>query len=416
VTSTAELARTYIALGIQPTPLRYQTKEAYLDGWPQLRITHETVPEYFGGPPQNIGGVMGTMSDDIVDIDFDWPEAADIGERMLPRTWTFGRGGNIRHMLVRARGAKTLHLDGPSSLCREGEKARVIELLSDGTQVMLPGSIHPEGQPVEWLIAPEACVIAEIDAPGTEEPGRGHCGCIPAGSDLADQEGHRHELAFALTGALHHAGWPPKRIRKLLIEGVFQIADDEERGDRIRAVEDTLRDAETDKAITGLPRLRELLPGDVVDKLVEWWGLGQGTVLTMGGTPLIGGHVGQYPASEIGPIHHATVAPQGIGGHGGQYPTGAHNVWPPLEEFECELPGSTAEYPVAQLGSLLGGAVDALVARQQVPTALAAQSILIASSAVVQPHFDVECDGRIVPTSLWCVMVAAPGRTENHDG
>jgi hypothetical protein len=75
--STAERARAYIDLGIQPTPLRYQTKEAYLNGWPQLRITHETVPEYFGGEPQNIGGVMGTMSGGIVDLDFDWPEAAE---------------------------------------------------------------------------------------------------------------------------------------------------------------------------------------------------------------------------------------------------------------------------------------------------------------------------------------------------
>jgi hypothetical protein len=28
---------------------------------------------------------------------------------------------------------------------------------------MLPGSIHPEGQPVEWLMAPEGSPIAEID-------------------------------------------------------------------------------------------------------------------------------------------------------------------------------------------------------------------------------------------------------------
>jgi hypothetical protein len=173
-----------------------------------------------------------------------------------------------------------------------------------------------------------------------------------------------------VAGALHHAGWPPKRIRKLLIEGIFRVVQDEERRDRIHAVEDTLRDAEQGKPVTGLPRLRDLLPADVVDKLVEWWGLGQGTVLTMGGIPLIGGHVGQYPPSEIGPIHQNPVAGQGIGGHVGQDPAGAHDVWPPLEEFECEVPGSTAEYPVAQLGSLLGGAVEGLVARQQVPTAL----------------------------------------------
>jgi hypothetical protein len=53
--------------------------------------------------------------------------------------------------------------------------------------------------------------------------------------------------------------------------------------------------------------------------------------------------------------------------------------------------------------------VNALAERQQVPLALAAQSCLGAAAAVVQERFDVHCDGRTIPLSIWLVLVAVPG-------
>jgi hypothetical protein len=140
-----------------------------------------------------------------------------------------------------------------------------------------------------------------------------------------------------------------------------------------------------DQPVTGLPKLAELLPAEVTALLQKWWQLGMpaDAGLTFGGQPLDGGQVGQYP-----PIVQS---------------------WPDLLEFERDLQPNTAAYPLQYLGPLLAGAVKSLVDRQQVPVALAAQSVLAASSATTQAYFDVELDGRVLPLSLWLVLVGEPG-------
>ena len=66
-------------------------------------------------------------------------------------------------------------------------------------------------------------------------------------------------------------------------------------------------------------------------------------------------------------------------------------------------------YPLDALGPLLGPAARGLEELQQVPAALAVQSVLAAAATVVQSRYDVVCDGRTVPLSLWLALVAAPG-------
>lgn len=76
-------------------------------------------------------------------------------------------------------------------------------------------------------------------------------------------------------------------------------------------------------------------------------------------------------------------------------------------------PGS--EYPVSALGPILSGAACAIVGRIQVPSAIAAQSVLGAASLAVQAHADVvvPATGDARPTSLFLATVAATGERKS---
>ena len=389
----AELAQAYLGLGLQPIPLPFKSKKPTLDGWSKLIVTKEALPQYFNGASQNIGGLLGAASGHLVDIDLDWPEAVELAQHLLPRSWRFGRGGQVRHVLFRAAGVSTARFDAPVSLSLENGGRRIIEVLSDGAQVMLPGSVHPDtGETIEWLTPPDQAPVTL-----TAEQLLSRVQAIAGAALLVrlwpDLEGTRHDVTLSLAGALHHAGWPESRIQVLLV-AVLSVAKDSERRDRAKAVHDTLRAAAVGRPVTGLPRLAELLAADVMATLTKWWSLGTaaGLGLTIGGQPMTVGNAG----------------PPVIVGQVGQYPPITQS-WPDLLEFERDLQPNTAAYPLQYLGPLLAGAVKSLVDRQQVPVALAAQSVLAASSATTQAYFDVELDGRVLPLSLWLVLVGEPG-------
>lgn len=380
--NATDYAGRYLRLGISPIPLPYQSKKPTLRDWPNLRITPDDLDKYFNGSPLNIGGLLGTPSNGIVSVDCDWPEAGLLAKHLLPASWTFGRNGQWRHVLVRSPGAKSTAFDAPPSMA-EGEKRRIVEILSTGKQCMLPGSVHPSGESVRWITAPSKAELAELPADQLLSRVSALAGAARLVRLWPDLEGTRHDVALALAGALHHAGWPITRIQKLLI-AVLATADDPERLDRGRAAADTLARAEAGEPVTGLPRLSELLPADALDCLVKWWNLGSsGPQLTFNGQP----------------------APQPMNAQ----PIFA-NDWPELLMFEePDFQGSATPYPVRALGKLLGNAVQAIVDRQQVPEALAAQSVLSAAGTAAQGHHDVECDGRILPLSLWLAYIGAPG-------
>lgn len=66
-------------------------------------------------------------------------------------------------------------------------------------------------------------------------------------------------------------------------------------------------------------------------------------------------------------------------------------------------------FPVEALGDVLAAACEDLVRITQAPTALCAQSILAAVTLCVQPHADVEIDGRVRPCSNYFLTVAESG-------
>jgi len=89
-----EVAQSYLERGWAPIPVLYQHKEPGYAGWPDLRVTIETLDQRFNGAPQNIGVLLGEPSKGLVDIDLDAREALSTGAYYLPETAAiFGRSG-----------------------------------------------------------------------------------------------------------------------------------------------------------------------------------------------------------------------------------------------------------------------------------------------------------------------------------
>ena len=164
-------AAEYIRRGWSPIPIPYRTKKCILDGWPELRITAETLPQYFNGCQQNIGVALGEASGRLVDVDLDHPQAVAEAENFLPATGCiFGRAGKPRsHWEFVTTGPIETHQR------RVNKKEMIVELRSTGAQTVFPPSVHQDsGERIEWhtyreplIIDPaelRACVDALADA------------------------------------------------------------------------------------------------------------------------------------------------------------------------------------------------------------------------------------------------------------
>jgi hypothetical protein len=81
--------------------------------------------------------------------------------------------------------------------------------------------------------------------------------------------GTRHDAALALSGGLLRAGWAMERVEQF-IAAVCAAALDSEANDRLRAVTDTKARLDAGEAVTGWPKLAEVVGDPVVTKLREW--------------------------------------------------------------------------------------------------------------------------------------------------
>ncbi len=256
--SARDAAADYVTRGWAPIPVPWGTKAPTLHGWPELRLTPQTLKDYFNGDRQNIGVLLGQPSGGLVDVDLDCPEAVVAARHLLPDTGgVFGREGNPQsHHLFRCPGIKTTKLTA-----LDGEV--LLELRATGTQTVFPPSCHPSGEIVEWV-----CDNAPVEIEGARLTRL--VGLVAAAALIARRwpTHGRHDAALALAGALRRAGWSLDQT-VLFMRAVTEAAHDEEVADRVRAVKDTFAEG---GATTGWPRLAEILGRDVVGRLRDWLG------------------------------------------------------------------------------------------------------------------------------------------------
>jgi len=85
--------------GIVPIPLNGKIPRE--KQWQRSDLANpNSLPERFQGDA-NLGAVLGRSSGGLVDVDLDWPEAGDLAPHLLPDSWSFGRDGMLRHVMLR---------------------------------------------------------------------------------------------------------------------------------------------------------------------------------------------------------------------------------------------------------------------------------------------------------------------------
>ena len=254
MTPSQRAAHAILAKGWQPVRVKRGDKEPLDKGWQTRRFAEAEISREF--VDCNVGVLLGEASGGLVDVDCDTPEAAIIAAALLPATACYGRPGNPRsHYLFVSPGAKSTSFKAPGI-------GTLVEIHSTGRQSLLPGSIHPSGEPYEWVADIEPVVIDPVDLEHLVS-------LIAAGALVAHlwgPEGVRHDLALAFTGVLLKSGVPFDTAR-LLLEAVLRAAGDEEVQDRLACLDSAAARLQAGQTVAGWNRLRELLDARVATLL-----------------------------------------------------------------------------------------------------------------------------------------------------
>ena len=132
----------YWAAGLPAIPLMYQEKRPAIQRWQMYADTFPTQEErdvwLNTFPDNNIGLPLGPTAGLVaIDIDTDDPKVLRVLDDLLPPTpWTrVGKKGMVR--IYRYNGERTTRI-------KTVDNQMVCEVLSKGTQIVLPPSIHPD--------------------------------------------------------------------------------------------------------------------------------------------------------------------------------------------------------------------------------------------------------------------------------
>jgi hypothetical protein len=261
---TINIARDYLKRGWAPLPIPRGAKAPTLKDWGKLTITTENLSEYFNGGPMNVGVLLGPRSAGLCDVDLDCREAIELASAFLPKTGAvFGRQSKRRsHHLFYVRDAKK----ASSIRWQDDKDDTILELrlgVSGAAQTVFPGSQHASGEVIEWAEdgAPAEVGFTELDRAVRK---------IAVATLLIRHwpSKGRHEAALRLGGVFARAGWDVAEAAEL-VEAVAVSAGDEERADRVRAVEDSYESHRTGRNTWGLPALKEHLGDAVSDRIAK---------------------------------------------------------------------------------------------------------------------------------------------------
>ncbi len=158
-------------------PILLKQKAPYTRGWEWLRIAPEKFKCYFQ-TPCNAGVLLGVQDTDgryLIDVDLDSPEAVQLADEYLPPTdCVFGRQGKpASHRFY------YVHHRIPTKRCKDANGKMIVELRGTGCQTVIPGSVHPSGEPIEWVKDGEPAEIDPADLQAAVERLAEACGARP---------------------------------------------------------------------------------------------------------------------------------------------------------------------------------------------------------------------------------------------
>ncbi len=268
--SALDIARRFLELGWQPVPVPHRSKNPGFDGWQNLRITQEDAQKYFNGAPQNIGVLLGAPSKGLVDIDLDCPEAVTLAPYFLPATpGRFGRASKrASHWLYFSPFERLLQFKDPDA---PNDKAMLCEIRSTGEHTVFPGSVHVEGEPIEFEDGSDPTKVPAVEKKVLLES----VGKLASASLLAryfPAKGARHNLCWALGGALLRMGWSVEETTDF-VGLVAWVGGSEDPAARAARVAGTAERVAANEEVTGWPTVAENLRGDgakIIKKIRKW--------------------------------------------------------------------------------------------------------------------------------------------------
>jgi len=258
-----------------PLPVPHREKGPQLKDWQNLRLTEEEIPLYFNGQPQNIGVLLGEPYG-LCDIDLDSPEAVAAWPLFAPDTGLiFGRRSKPRsHWFYR--------IDPPHRSIKYLDPVHGSTLLefrclkadgSVGLQTVVPPSVHPSGEPVEFWRDGEA---ANVDSGDLGRAVRWTAAVALLKRYWPGEGGGRHDAFLALAGALAYAKWELGDAIAL-VSALYRLLwpNGADLGAAAREVESTFQRFDDGHEITGLPHLVKLVAPAALKSVAKWLALRQ---------------------------------------------------------------------------------------------------------------------------------------------
>lgn len=262
--------------GYYPVPAPHREKGPKLENWQELRITAETAGRYFNGAPQNVGVLQGEGG--AADVDLDSREALIAFPEFAPETaLIFGRASKPRsHWFY--------WCDPP---CRSVRYTDPIDhqtllefrcLKTDGTvglQTIVPPSVHPSGEPVEFTRGCDG-QAANVDAKELAIAVRRTAAAALLGRHWPAAQGGRHDAFLALAGGMARAKWllaEAIQFMRALYRVLWPANPDLTAA--AREVESTYQRFDDGHETTGLPHLLKLADPAAAKQAIKWLGLWQ---------------------------------------------------------------------------------------------------------------------------------------------
>lgn len=237
------------------------------------KLSQENIRERLATEDFNLGVMLGKESGNLIDYDGDWPEFRKIAAEMLSHCPAFGRAGaRGSHRLATSPGAKSKKYTLPGGIKDDrlpSEHALCVGELRAKGLTMVPPSVHPNGETIEWEAQGE---LPELSADEAQRIG-GRIAFLAVLLRFWPKEGARDDTAMAAAGALLSAEFDVEEVDHW-VRRVAELAGDEEWQKRGKAQQTQVK-IEHGEAVTGLPRLFELLglPSQCVATSRDWLGI-----------------------------------------------------------------------------------------------------------------------------------------------
>lgn len=221
-----DAALSYAARGWAVFPLQPHGKDP-LDGssgFKDATTDAAKIRKWWGRfPDMNVGMATGAASGGVVAVDVDENDlkgkhgmdtlTAWEGERgALPETPMSITGSGGYHIL--------LHVDGPCPCSTNAEKD--VDIRGDGGYIVLPPSVHPNGNSYEWELDPDEVPVADADENALAFIGSVRPSHFGEWSEFevpeSIPEGERDEQIFRLASSLRAKGMDAKLMETICLE------------------------------------------------------------------------------------------------------------------------------------------------------------------------------------------------------